>query len=336
MVPWRWGALRGNISACVPPTSQIQGGVPCVAPSRSCWPGSRCSRAPRPRRRPPGCRSSAPPAAMSWWVSARSSISAQERAGHPGYLTLDDNGEVVQVQFQGSFDTVLSSSLGELTFESIGSTVVTANADGTWTMVQKGSGLAVVPATDPAGPKLVWFTGKVTSIGSFDSKNLTFVPQYAGPLGHRQQHLRDARDGLEDPPRRPLGVRLRTWAATSVAGTVGGRRSDPRAGPEAGLHRARPPRPEPGSSRGGFRARAAPARSRPTPRASPGRSPTHRTARRPGRGSLTRRPTSSLDRPPRSSAARRPRHAAPCRSRRRRARACGRRPLPPSPSGVEV
>ena len=44
-------------------------------------------------------------------------------------------------------------------------------------MVQKGSGLAVVPATDPAGPKLVWFTGKVTSVGSFDSKNLTFVPQ---------------------------------------------------------------------------------------------------------------------------------------------------------------
>ena len=104
-------------------------------------------------------------------------ISAQERAGHPGYLTLDDNGEVVQVQFQGSFDTVLSSSLGELDLQSIGSTVVTANADGTWTMVQKGSGLAVVPATDPAGPKLVWFTGKVTSVGSFDSKNLTFVPQ---------------------------------------------------------------------------------------------------------------------------------------------------------------
>ena len=104
-------------------------------------------------------------------------ISAQERAGHPGYLTLDDNGEVVQVQFQGSFDTVLSSSQGVLTFQSIGSTVVTANADGTWTMVQKGSGLAVVPATDPAGPKLVWFTGKVTSIGSFDSKDLTFVPQ---------------------------------------------------------------------------------------------------------------------------------------------------------------
>lgn len=104
-------------------------------------------------------------------------ISAQERAGHPGYLTLDDNGEVVQVQFRGSFDTVLSSSQGSLTFESIGSTVVTANGDGTWTMVQKGSGLAVVPASDPEGPKLVWFTGVVTSIGTFDSKTLEFVPQ---------------------------------------------------------------------------------------------------------------------------------------------------------------
>lgn len=104
-------------------------------------------------------------------------ISAQERAGHPGYLTIDDNGEVVQVQFRGSFDTVLSSSQGSLTFESIGSTVVTANGDGTWTMVQKGSGLAVVPASDPEGPKLVWFTGVVTSIGTFDSKTLEFVPQ---------------------------------------------------------------------------------------------------------------------------------------------------------------
>ena len=103
-------------------------------------------------------------------------ISAQERADHPGYLTLDDSGEVVQVQFQSSYDTVLSSSLGELAFETIGSTIVTANGDGTWTMVQKGSGLAVVPSGDPAGPNLAWFTGKVTSVGDFDSKTLEFVP----------------------------------------------------------------------------------------------------------------------------------------------------------------
>jgi hypothetical protein len=103
-------------------------------------------------------------------------ISAQERDGHPGYLTLDDNGEVVKVEFQGSYDTVLSSSHGDLTFQTIGSTVVTANADGTWTMVQKGSGLAVVPRDDPEGPKLVWFTGRVTSVGEFDAKTLTFVP----------------------------------------------------------------------------------------------------------------------------------------------------------------
>jgi len=103
-------------------------------------------------------------------------IFAQERDGHTGFLTLDDRGEVVQVRYEGSFDTVLSSSLGELTFETVGSTVVTANGDGTWTMVQKGSGLAVVPPGDPEGPKLVWFTGAVTSSGDFDAKTLAFEP----------------------------------------------------------------------------------------------------------------------------------------------------------------
>jgi hypothetical protein len=104
-------------------------------------------------------------------------ISAQERNGHPGFLTLDDGGEVVQVRYEGSYETVLSSSLGVLAFDTMGSTVVTANGDGTWTMVQKGSGLAVVPSGDPEGPKLVWFTGRVTSVGDFDAKTLEFVPR---------------------------------------------------------------------------------------------------------------------------------------------------------------
>ena len=104
-------------------------------------------------------------------------IDAQERDGHPGFLTLDDSGQVVQVQYQGSYDTVLSSSLGVLTFQTIGSTVVSANGDGSWTMVQKGSGIAVVPPGDPEGPKLVWFTGTVTSVGAFDAKTLDFVPR---------------------------------------------------------------------------------------------------------------------------------------------------------------
>jgi hypothetical protein len=104
-------------------------------------------------------------------------IDAQERDGHPGFLTLDDAGQVVQVQYQGSYETVLSSSLGSLTFLTVGSTDATDNGDGTWTMVQKGSGLAVVPADDPEGPKLVWFTGRVTSVGTFDAKTLAFEPQ---------------------------------------------------------------------------------------------------------------------------------------------------------------
>jgi len=103
-------------------------------------------------------------------------ISAQERAGHSGFLTLDDGGNVIKVEYQGSYDTVLSSSHGDLTFPTIGSTVVTQNPDGTWTQVQKGTGIAVVPTSDPAGSKLVWFTGRVTSVGTFDPKTLDFVP----------------------------------------------------------------------------------------------------------------------------------------------------------------
>jgi hypothetical protein len=104
------------------------------------------------------------------------SITAQERSGHPGFLTLDDSGNVIRVEYQGSYDTVLLSSQGVLTFRTIGSTVVTQNPDGTWTQVQKGTGIAVVPASDPAGSKLVWFTGVVTSVGTFDPKTLDFVP----------------------------------------------------------------------------------------------------------------------------------------------------------------
>jgi hypothetical protein len=105
-----------------------------------------------------------------------SSISAQERSGHPGFLTLDDSGNVIKVEYQGSYDTVLSSSLGQLTFSTLGSTTVTQNPDGTWTQVQKGSGIAVVPVSDPTGPTLVWFSGTVTSVGTFDPKTLEFVP----------------------------------------------------------------------------------------------------------------------------------------------------------------
>jgi hypothetical protein len=102
-------------------------------------------------------------------------ILAEERSGHPGYLILNDAGEVVGVQFRGSFDTVLTGK-GELRIETTGSTTITDNGDGTWTMVQKGSGLAVVPASDPIGPTLLWFTGTVTTVGTFDPKTLEFTP----------------------------------------------------------------------------------------------------------------------------------------------------------------
>lgn len=105
-------------------------------------------------------------------------IVAQERSTHPGFLTYDDTDTIVAVRFHGAFDTVLSSSLGEAAYESIGSTTVTTNGDGTWTQVQRGTGLAVVPRDDPEGPKLVWFSGTVTSVGDFDPKSLLFTPRW--------------------------------------------------------------------------------------------------------------------------------------------------------------
>jgi hypothetical protein len=103
-------------------------------------------------------------------------VYAQERGDHKGLLTLDDSGQPIGVQYRGSYDTELASSAGMLIVQTIGSTVITANGDGTWTMVQKGSGIAVVPKDDPEGPKLVWFTGTVTSVGAFDPKTLDFTP----------------------------------------------------------------------------------------------------------------------------------------------------------------
>jgi hypothetical protein len=103
-------------------------------------------------------------------------ILAEERSGHPGTLTLDASGSVVGMRTRGAFDTVLSSSLGTLTYESWGTTSVTRNADGTWTMVQSGSGLAITPRDDPEGHKLVWFLGTVVSVGDFDPKTLDFWP----------------------------------------------------------------------------------------------------------------------------------------------------------------
>lgn len=110
-------------------------------------------------------------------------ISATERSGHPGFLTLNDKGEVIGVLYHGSYDTVLSSRFGDLTFTTYGLTSVTANRDGTWTMVQIGEGISVVPPGDPEGSKLVWFTGVVTSVGTFDAKSLQFVPTSQTRIG---------------------------------------------------------------------------------------------------------------------------------------------------------
>jgi hypothetical protein len=97
-----------------------------------------------------------------------------ERDGHTVTSTYDGD-TIVRTTISGSVTTEVSSSLGAERFESIGTATVTPNPDGTWTMVQLGSGLAVVPRGDPEGPRLVWFTGRVTSVGAWDEKGLVFT-----------------------------------------------------------------------------------------------------------------------------------------------------------------
>jgi hypothetical protein len=100
-------------------------------------------------------------------------IQLTERDGHT-MVSSYEGDSIVRTDISGSVTTEITSSLGALTFESLGTTTVTPNADGTWTMVQKGSGLAIVPRGDPEGPALVWFTGRVTSVGAWYEKTLTF------------------------------------------------------------------------------------------------------------------------------------------------------------------
>jgi hypothetical protein len=58
--------------------------------------------------------------------------------------------------------------------ETKGSTILTPNGDGTTTMVQKGSGYAYDPGTHTGEPNLVWFTGKVVSVGRWDETTQQF------------------------------------------------------------------------------------------------------------------------------------------------------------------
>lgn len=92
--------------------------------------------------------------------------------------TFLDGKTVVRYLISGGQTTLFQNEAGaEVTIDTTGTTTLTPNGDGTWTMVQQGSGWAFVPPSDPTGPTLVWFTGTVTSTGTLDEKTFAFDVQ---------------------------------------------------------------------------------------------------------------------------------------------------------------
>jgi hypothetical protein len=63
-----------------------------------------------------------------------------------------------------------------VTIETIGGTTITRNGDGTYTLVQKGSGFWFDDGAFSGTAELVRFTGTVRAVGYYDAKSFTFQP----------------------------------------------------------------------------------------------------------------------------------------------------------------
>jgi hypothetical protein len=59
-----------------------------------------------------------------------------------------------------------------LSFDTTGRTTILPEGDGTFTMTQLGTGLAIDPGTVSGDPALDWFTGRVVSRGTLDARTL--------------------------------------------------------------------------------------------------------------------------------------------------------------------
>lgn len=60
--------------------------------------------------------------------------------------------------------------------ETVGTTSISRNEDGTYTLVQKGSGFWFDDGSFSEIAELVRFTGTVTAVGYYDAKSFTFQP----------------------------------------------------------------------------------------------------------------------------------------------------------------
>ncbi len=90
----------------------------------------------------------------------------------------DDGTTLLKRSISGSQQTVFEwvNSGATVSIETIGSTTVTRNDDGTYTLVQKGSGFWFDDGTYSSTAELIRFTGTIRAVGYYDAKSFTFQP----------------------------------------------------------------------------------------------------------------------------------------------------------------
>lgn len=90
----------------------------------------------------------------------------------------DDRTTLLKRSISGSQQTVFEwvNSGSTIAIETIGGTTITRNDDGTYTLVQKGSGFWFDDGTYSGTPELIRFTGNVRAVGYYDAKSFTFQP----------------------------------------------------------------------------------------------------------------------------------------------------------------
>ena len=101
-------------------------------------------------------------------------VQLDERGGLVLTTTYDADRTPLRYDITGSQTTVLTNlSNGlQLSFDTLGRSTIVPNADGTFTVTQIGSGLAIDVGTISGDPTLAWFTGRVVSRGALDQGSL--------------------------------------------------------------------------------------------------------------------------------------------------------------------
>jgi len=101
-------------------------------------------------------------------------VQLDERGGLNLTTTFDAAKTPIRYDLSGTQTTLLTNLANgnALLFDTIGRTTIVPNADGTATVVQTGSGLAIDQGLTSGDPTLAWFTGTVTSTGVLDAKTL--------------------------------------------------------------------------------------------------------------------------------------------------------------------